>query len=396
MKRILFVDDEPRLLDALRRMLRPLHNEWDMRFVTSGPEALERLAAEPFEIVITDLRMPGMDGSELLAAIRDRCPDTTRIILSGTTDMDVTMQSVAMAHQFLAKPCEPQTLRNTIRRAFALSHLIAAPLQRAISRISVLPSVPTLSQQVMLELRSEDPSIQRVARIVEQDPAMTAKMLQLVNSAFFGFRRHIRTSAEAVVYLGVETMSMLAFSAEMFYEFAPAGLRHFCIETFWRHSLATSALAWKVAVSEGGSLHVAEVALLAGLLHDVGKLVFATAFSQEYDDVLARTEEQGIGELEGERQAFGATHAEAGAYLLWLWGLPDSIVEAVAFHHAPSVCPGGNPVPLTAVHVANVLAGERAGAACGGAPPCLDLGYLERAGRSERVSAWRSMLQTVV
>lgn len=392
MKRILFVDDETRLLEALKRTLRPLHDECDLRFVTSGLEALQMLDREPFDMLITDIRMPGMDGSELLAAVREQHPEVTRIILSGTTDLDLTVQTAVTAHQYLSKPCDSETLRATIRRALAQRHLVAAPLQRALSQITALPSVPVLYFQLMQEIGSPDASIERLAQIVAQDPAMSAKMMQLVNSAFFGYRRHIETPAEAAVYLGPETMSKLALSASVFSEFTPSSLPNFDIDTFWRHSLSTSALAGRIAAAESATPGVVAEARVAGLLHDIGKLVFALSWPQEYGKVLARLQGELIGEVEAERQAFGADHAEAGGHLLWLWGLPDSIVGAVACHHSPAACSDQPAIALTAVHVANILnAGSAATAddgSCG-----LDLEYLNGAGLAARIPKWRGMLE---
>ena len=103
--RILFVDDEPLVLQGLQRMLRPMRNEWEMAFVESGRRALEEMATLPFQVVVSDMRMPGMNGAQFLSHVQELYPRTVRLILSGHADKDLIMKCVGTAHQFLAKPC---------------------------------------------------------------------------------------------------------------------------------------------------------------------------------------------------------------------------------------------------------------------------------------------------
>ena len=185
MKRILFVDDEPNLLEGLGRMLRPLRHTWGIDFARNGPEALDLLARTPFNVIVSDMRMPGMDGAQLLAEVRDRHPTIVRIVLSGQCDREALLRSVRVAHQCLTKPCDVETLRSTVTRACALRDLLENDkLQRLVSRLKSVPSLPDLYHQVMEELESPEPSIQKVGQIIAQDAGMTAKTLQTVNSAF--------------------------------------------------------------------------------------------------------------------------------------------------------------------------------------------------------------------
>lgn len=114
--KILFVDDEPMVLQGLQRVLRPLRNEWETAFANSGQEALEKLSQEPFDVIVTDMRMPGMDGGQLLTRVKERYPHMVRIILSGQADKTMVMKSVKPAHQYLAKPCDDATLRASLQR----------------------------------------------------------------------------------------------------------------------------------------------------------------------------------------------------------------------------------------------------------------------------------------
>jgi len=187
MKTLLFVDDEPRVLQGLQRQLRPMHHEWDMHFVDDGRKALEFMAAHPVDIVVTDMMMPGMDGSQLLAEVLKRHPQTVRIVLSGHAEREAVLRLVGPAHQYLSKPCDADELRRAIARALSLRDLLGNErLKQLATRVKNLPTLPALQNQLADELRKESPSMERVAEIVSRDIGMTAKMLQLVNSAFFG------------------------------------------------------------------------------------------------------------------------------------------------------------------------------------------------------------------
>ncbi|MEO7650489.1 MAG: response regulator, partial [Bryobacteraceae bacterium] len=105
MKQLLFVDDEPKVLEGLKRSLRPMREDWNMSFVTSGAEALQTLEQAPFDVIVSDMRMPVMDGAQLLNEVRQRFPQVVRIVLSGQSDKELIYQSIAATHQYLDKPC---------------------------------------------------------------------------------------------------------------------------------------------------------------------------------------------------------------------------------------------------------------------------------------------------
>ncbi|MBZ5580545.1 MAG: response regulator, partial [Acidobacteriia bacterium] len=202
MKRVLFVDDEPKVLSGLQRMLYALQNEWHMEFVASGAEALQRLSESEFDVLVTDIRMPVMSGIELLMEVVERYPQIIRLVLSGTVDTDLTLRSAALAHQYLVKPCDAAILRAKVDHALNLRVVLADPgLKQLISRLPSLPSVPAIYARLLEALRSPDVSTKDIGAIIEQDMGMTAKILQLVNSAFLGITRRITTPGEAVAYL---------------------------------------------------------------------------------------------------------------------------------------------------------------------------------------------------
>lgn len=389
MKRILFVDDETKVLEGLRRMLSPLRREWDMHFATSGAEALELMAGAPFDVIVTDMRMPGMDGGELLGEVIKRHPEAVRLVLSGHSDGALTLKSAMTAHQHLSKPCDADTLKSAVTRAFRIRGLLEdASLLRLVSRLTTLPSIPSVYRELSQALQNPTTSPNDVAAIIKKDTAMSAKMLQLVNSAFFGLRQRITTPDQAVLYLGLDTVKALALSARVFAQFDTSRVPSFSIEALSNHSLATGLLAQRIVEAENQP-SVASDAFLAGLLHDIGKLILVATLSEQYEMVLRLCQEDQIAECKAEREVFEVTHAEVGGYLLWLWGFDESIVEAVAFHHEPSRSSHSGLSALTAVHAANALEGERHG-------PCsdttLDLDYLARLNLESRPPMWRAML----
>jgi HD-like signal output (HDOD) protein len=392
--RIIFVDDEPRVLDGIRRLLYSLRNEWQMSFATSGAEALEIMANAPFDMIVTDVRMPGMDGTELLSRVRDLDPGVARIVLSGQSDRHLTLKSAVCAHQYLSKPCDAESLKVTIARAVALKSTFTDPsLQALVSGAGTLPSIPALYLELMNKLEDPDASAQDVANIIAKDPAMTAKILQLSNSAFFGLRRRISDPRDAVGYLGMDTLKALALSVKVFSQFHVTPTSRFSIDDLGKHTILTGFLARKIATAEKLSKQEVEDSFMAGLLHDIGKLVLVTAAAQKYEEAMKFAETNHVSEHEAEQKIFGTTHSEIGTYLLWLWGLPDIVVEAVAYHHTPCACPAQRIGPLTAVHAANALAYEGDEAATDKPVSGLDLEYLDRLGVSDRVPAWRALIE---
>ncbi len=355
-RRILFVDDEKRVLDGLKRMLRSMRREWDMHFASSAAEALELLRQHSFDVVVSDMRMPGMDGAQFLTEVMNDFPQVARLALSGQADEQLILRSVRPVHQYLSKPCESEALKATIHRVCSLRDRLQCPiLSELVSQLKTIPSRPTLYAKIVEELESEEPSIQQVGEIISSDLGMTAKILHMVNSAFFGLRRHVSNPSHAVNLLGLDTVKNLVLSIQVFASFDAHATGGFSIDKLWRHSMNTARFAQRICMTLGLSEGVADDAFGAGMLHDVGKVILATNLPAEYQQVLSFADSEGIPDIEAEQQILGADHAQVGAHLLGLWGLPDPFVEAVAFHHAPKGLADEQITALTAVHVANVL-----------------------------------------
>ena len=391
-KRILFVDDQPKLLRGIRRSLFEMTSEWDMEFADSGQKALEVLEKAPFDAIVSDMRMPGMDGADLLKEIAKRFPSSIRIILSGYSDEKMIMKSIGQTHQFLAKPLNGKELQETLARAFALRDILTdTKLKTLISDLRSLPSLPTLYQELMLELQSPDVTMQKLGEIISRDIGMTAKMMQLVNSAFFGLPIHVFDPMHAAKLLGPVILRALVLSVQVFSKFDRVVSCGLSIEKFTNHSLAVASVAKNIAISENQSKKIADNALIAGLLHDVGKLILAQNLPETYNKNTACAKDKNITISEAEQSTIGVTHAEVGAYLLGLWGLPDDIVEAVAFHHRPLSWVDKSFSALTAVHVADVLEHEFDEGKNDAPHSTINLEYLDKLGLTNQVSEWQEI-----
>jgi response regulator RpfG family c-di-GMP phosphodiesterase len=286
-KRVLFVDDEPNVLQGLQRMLRPMRNLWQMDFVGGAAQALEFLDRQMVDVIVTDMRMPGMDGVSLLERLVERHPRIVRIVLSGHAERESLMRGAAVAHQYLSKPCDPDVLRTKLAQAFALSTLLSdARLNELASRLKTLPTVTTAYPDVLSELESPDASAARVADIVERDLSMTAKVLQLANSTCFGSGERVTTCRHAVELLGLETVKGLILSIEVFFRFERGGHCWYDVDALTRHSVLVSRCARAIAHDQGATPQMLAEAATAGMLHDVGKLVLADALGAEYTDAL--------------------------------------------------------------------------------------------------------------
>jgi len=394
-RRIIFVDDEPMVLKGLQRTLRKMRGEWEMTFTSSSKEALDVLGSGSFDVIVSDLRMPQMDGMQLLAEVKNKHPQVVRIILSGQVEQESTFKSVQVAHQSLSKPCDADILKHTLNKLFGLRNLLEdESIKRIVSQTETLPSLPEVYTDVISELQSSDPSVQKVGEIISTDLAMTAKILQVVNSAFFGLVRKINNPKEAVMLLGTETIKALVLSVKIFSQFNQKKFAWFNFDELFNHSMSVSMFAQTISRQEHLDPALVNNSLMAGMFHDLGKLILVTNFQEPYQKILteAGKTRQNLWDLEIER--FGTSHAEIGAYLMGLWGLEYPVIEAIAFHHRPGKSLSNSTGLLTAVHFGdafdrlkndpNELNNENG-------LRQLDRGYLDNLGVAGRITDWQTV-----
>jgi len=392
-KHILFVDDDQNVLQGLQRMLRSQRAIWEMEFAASGREALDMLDQKVYDIVISDMRMPGMDGVEFLSTVRKKHPHTIRFILSGQTSKEALIRAIGPTHQFLTKPCDADSLKKAIDRALNLRKILTSrSLISTISQIKSLPSLPTLYLQLESEMKSPVCSIHNVAEIIEQDVAMSAKILHMVNTAFYGFRQEISSIPQAVKLLGLDTIQSLVFVAQVFSGYQSQKALAPFLDKLWKHSMSVSSLAKSIARTIRRDETFLDATFKAGLFHDFGKLILITAMPRQFLDILRLLKEKQLDFHKAEMETIGTSHAEIGAYLLGLWGFADTIVEAVAFHHRPGLSQSEQTDSITSIHVANALDYDESfhdSSTVGNYK--LDYEYLQCLGVEPRLAEWREI-----
>ena len=390
--RIAFVDDEPHVLSGIRRSLADREDEWDMTFCPTGAEVLKLMAEHPFDVIVSDMRMPGMDGAQLLNTVREHHPDTIRIILSGYADQDSVLRTVGPAHVYLAKPCDPDELQKAVDRQISMRRLLDHPRLRAtLAGLANLPSLPSIYLQLQSELLSPGSSAKSVAEIIGRDMAMTAAILKLTNSAFFSTAGNISTPLHAVRLLGLEIIQALVLKIGVFRQFSGNPEVAPLLEALTLHSLSVASLAERIAVAEGADFVISKAAQIAGMLADIGCVVLLDTDPNAYRAL--------VGQVGGDRslvqleeQAFGTNHAVLGAYLLGLWGFSEPIIEAVLYGYRPRDCLRRDNLALTALHAARVLGPRFPLLPKDISTECsFDLGYLTEAHCDGHAARWQEI-----
>ena len=391
--KILFVDDEITLLESLRRATRSMRKEWDCEFVSSGKEALRILSDKPFDLVVSDMRMPEMNGAQFLRKVKKQNPNTMRFILSGQTEDKAFFQSIGAMHQFLSKPCDFNFLKGTINRGLSLRRsLHNDKIKKLLLKIDSLPSMPELYCELMEELQSDNSTLENVGNIISKDIGMTIKILQVANSAFFGSPNSVSTPVHAVQVLGLELIQSLVLGCQIFSKLNLSNKNELLTGKIWKHSINVAELAMALAKVEKVKCDIENYSFTAGLLHEIGKMIVLVNLPEMYQEYLLKLEADNRNELEIEKEVFGSSCSQVGAYLISLWGLPDPIVEAIAYHETPSKCISKSPSALTFVHVANVLVQGSVEGYIQEIPDKLDQKYLEEIGMLDRFSKWKKIL----
>ena len=392
-KRILFVDDEQKILDGLKRMLHGKRQEWEMEFIGSGTEALKRMKEIPFTLIVSDMRMPEMDGAELLKNVKKLYPQTIRFILSGYSDKDMILRTLGPTDQFLVKPINADALEKILSRALdSLESVKDKDIRAFVSKLESLPTIPELYKKLKVLLESSTSSFSDIAKIISQDVSMTAKILQLVNSSFFGLRQKINNIQYATTYLGIETIRSIVLLTEVFSQFTKEELTRFSINKLYKHSIAVGFLTAEIIKTLSTDPKFPDISCMAGTLHDIGKIIFIKNKPEEYKAIYQRRKKEGKPLFELEKEHFGVTHAKIGAYLMGLWNLPEDTVKAISYHHDPSKAELDTSYSmLLSVHVSNVLERDRSGPAVKGASSRIDKNYLIDLNMHEYLPSWREI-----
>jgi HD-like signal output (HDOD) protein len=393
-KKILFVGQDEVFGRELQAQIPGSDDPWSIQFARSGEEALALCFDHSFDAVISDASLPGMKGPEFLDAFMQRQPKAMRLVTSDLADVEGTMKCIGHAHHHLLKPCSAATLLDALRQGWAAERwLPSEPAQKLISQMRQVPSPPKTYFRIVEEAKSPACSLEKIAGHIEEDPAITAKVMQLANSAVFGLQLHIIHPMEAISYIGLETTKALVLLAHTFSSFDQIALAGFSVEELWVHSVRTGQLAQRIALLENAGLEIAQEAFAAGLLHDLGKLMLAANSPDIFANTckLARQQHCNLWEAEAQESP-NVGHAELGATILEIWGLPRPITEAVALHHCPWRNHEHSFSPVTAVHAANILDHEARPDPNIILPSQINGAYLKEMELEDRPNEWRKRL----
>jgi len=413
MRKILFVDNDLIEDQDLKKMLRAVRPEWELESAMGVEDALTIMSKSPFDVVVSEILINGVDGIEFLSTVNDLYPETVRIMHTKLPEHGMALRSTMIVHQLLMKPCSVEKMENSIEQTCRLRDLLRnETLKKVVAGIKNLPSLPSIYNLIVAEMQSPEGSLKKAGHLISQDVSMSAKILQLVNSAFFALPRRITDPQQAAVFVGIETLKSLVLSIHIFSSFSKeAELCGFSPVAMWSHSLRTARLAADIARAEKADRKVVEEAMLAGMLHDIGRLIILK-IPKKYKEVMALIETTGCSAVEAEYTVMDTSHAELGAYLLGLWGLPDSVVESIAFHHKPSKLIEGltaktsnidnlkqqprEITALTAVHVANALIMHEDYSFNTTSFPYVDMSYLETLGLENKLPEWVDLYEKTI
>lgn len=357
---VLFVDDEPKILKSLRRMLYPLCDDWNMLYVDSGAEALEIMRTTEITVLISDMRMPGMNGFELIDIVRKEFPDVVRVMLTGQPDKDLYCDVISICHYFLWKPACFEIFETLLGRIKELDNALHdEKLFTLIAGISSLPSLPDLYVRLTDLLKQPDSSSAEIAGVIRNDMAMTTQVLKLINSAYFGLAKPISTLEEAIIYLGMNVIQNLVLMQHLFIQVTPEEQKEFHLDQLWKHSFCVASMAEKIVMTQCKTdKSYCCRSYLAGLLLNIGKLIFIRHFPEAYRHILEETAQGVRPQTEIEKEHLGIDHAAIGGYLAALWGLPREIVEAISLHHAAPVFSGSSPILEAIWHANRICQGD--------------------------------------
>ena len=358
-KTILFVDDDKIMLDSLKRMLYSMREEWIILYASSAAAALDILDKYSFDVIVSDMHMPDMDGAELLRLVKEKYPQTIRFILSGYNDRKTIIKTIESADQFISRPCTKNDLVDAINKACEVKKLVSEPqnnnkptdFKNIVREMTTLPTLPTLYIKLKELLESPTSSFKDIAEIISQDITVSAKVLQLVNSAFFGLKKRIENIQHAVIYLGTETLRAIILTTNVFSQFNSKEIETFGIKQMYLHSIIVSALSRQIAQTIVDDQKFIDEAVVAGMLHDIGKIIFIKNTPSDYEKILTIQQSEKERSYVIEKKQLSVTHAEAGAYLMGIWGLSDVIVNGILYHHSPQ----GFADVSTVVNIANSI-----------------------------------------
>lgn len=396
-RKILFVDSSQNISDFTNQIASDLGPGWEIKLVTDGRQALEILSENQADLLVSELELPDMKGADLLKEVGKKYPGVIRFVLSANNDRQLMACTLGYVHQYLPKPCNIEAFISIMQNSVKLREILDnEQLHIRIAAIKSLPSPPELYTRLIRELQSDSVSVQNIADLIKRDMGITAKILQMINSAFFGLKNRVESPLQAVSMLGLDTIKSLVLTIGTFSQFKDTGVPGFSLETIYNYSVNVGSYSKTYATILGLSRKEIDNSLIAGMLFDIGKLILVTNFHNELRESSRLAYQKSIPLFLAEREILGVSDAEIGAYLLYLWGLPDPILEAVALHYAPHQTASRHKNVLTAVHLAYAADHDQRHNIINIDNSALDLDYLATLDLRDQVQRLRSFAAATV
>ncbi len=398
-KNILFVDDNENVINGIQRQLRPYRDQWQLFFAKTGVQALDLMAQFPIDMIVSDMMMPAMRGDELLKIVSEKFPGTVRIILSGYADEMSLKSGLEVAHQYFSKPCTAEVLREAISQIFKIQDCLQNP--RIIAEVgdpNQLPSLPKIYHQLNAAIANENTTINEISNIFASDMVLSAKLLQLINSPYFGLNRNISNLTESVNLIGLKKLNNLVLSVHVKNAFPilNSKMEDYMV-CLWQDAGRVADLARLITLSENQQEDRPDQAYLGGLLHNLGLLIFLSRGGDKLRFLLEQVKNTEIPVADLELDIFGFTRSEAAAYLLSLWKIPPGIIEAILLQNRPNNTDYDDISVLTAVHVAACLLNPSVISDCDRLFDMpLNTDYLQRINKLERLPAWQLLADKVL
>lgn len=388
--RVLFVDDDQSLLKGLVRSCYSLNQELEVTTALGPEEGLKILEAKPFDALVTDLHMPGMNGAELLQQVRERHPSVLRFVLSGEAKPEIFLKASSHALQCFSKPCDVSIIISAISEAVRLlAEIPDKNLTQLLTSLGGMPACTATLQTLHKILNDPMSDVSDVVEGVRKSPGLVARLLKVANSPFFGHSGRVSTLDDAIGLLGMDSVASMIGTQQLFQKIAPASASGISVDELWQHSSFCSGLVRTLGPKAKIPYKLCREAVTAALLHDIGKLVMACANPSGYSAAITRSMADRIPLWQAEHPIFQCSHAEVGSKLLKLWGFPEVIHRSVACHHTPHRDGSAAVTPAALIHVGDYIAHHLSQSK---SPYLLDSAYLASVNLPSKAEEWLRLL----
>ena len=363
---------------------------WEATSVATDTEALAQLEERSFDAFLVDFNLGSPDASDLLNYALEWRPDTVRYLLAYEADLALVAAKVLGSPNILPKPSDPASLKKRLEEGVNDS----TPEQNGAdspTQANPGPAVPSVYGAVLKAIESLGVTDQHVGEIIAQDEELSSELVRLTNSSYLGLPSDISHAVEAVRCLGFETVKALVLALQFLAEHGRLKPAYLSLDQLWQHSVKVGQIARDLVLFETKDRTLASQALIAGLLHDLGKVVLANNFADLYGRVHSLARKQPVTLWDVEKEMFGANHGEIGACLIGMWNMPGPVVDATALHHEPPLGEHERLTPLAALHIANVLEHQLSTDNDGMmVAPIINTAFLEELGLLQRLPVWRA------